>query len=130
MNSITFNGRPEVMYGLYKAASHAQELAKMEAHAKGPRPILNREKIAAYKGSMQAYLDMVTNDDAYIETLDRDLNGKKTILNGVARILQQPYYYTKRAFEIFADELGARSSAHDIINYDNYLNTVKSMLKF
>ena len=130
MNSITFNGRQEVMYGLYKAASRAQEIAKMEAHAKGPRPILNREKIAAYKGSMQAYLDMVTNDDAYLETLDRDLEGGKTIHSGVAKILQQPYYYAKRAFEIFADELGARSSAHDIVNYSTYLNTVKSMLKF
>ena len=105
-NSINFNGKKEVLYGLKKAAQEARNIETNRALSQGPRGINKTEEIAQNKAAMNAYLDMTINDDAFIKTAS-DIANYKQQVSSVRNILRESNIQSKviKPFETFSQAI-------------------------
>ena len=69
VNNVNFCGKSEVVYGLKKAAKEARNIETNRVLSQGPRPMNKSSEIERSKSVMNAYLDMVVNDDAFVKTV-------------------------------------------------------------
>ena len=88
VNNVNFNGRHEVLYGLKKAAQEARNIETNKVLSRGPRPMDRSLEIQKGQSSMNAYLDMVVNDDAFVKTAS-DIANFKQEANTVRNILKE-----------------------------------------
>ena len=102
-NNVNFNGRKEVLYGLKKAAQEARNIETNRVLSQGPRGVNKVEEITQNKAAMNAYLDMVVNDDAFIKTADDIANYKQEVYS-IRKILRESSVQSKaiKPFEAFS----------------------------
>lgn len=128
MNGVTFNGRREVIYGLTKAASAAQEASRLNIISKGPRPINIGDKLSCQISEMKAYCDMVTYDEEFLKMA---IHGK-ILANKISKLLQTSINKSKTPFEYFSEMLfGAVSKnrpKNDILIVNSFLDEIKLLL--
>ena len=132
MNNITFNGKREIVYGLTKAASHANEAARLNAVSKGPRPVPCTEKLNAEVSAIKSYMDMATYDDEFIHIMAMDfVNNGNELAKDFAKLLRSPIKETKTPFDYFTEELrvAAKQRFKDILCINIFVNKIKSMLQ-
>ena len=88
VNNVSFAGKSEVVYGLKKAASEARNIETNRVLSQGPRPMNKSSEIERSKSVMNAYLDMVVNDDAFVKTAS-DIANYKQEANAIRNTLKE-----------------------------------------
>ncbi|MBR6126747.1 hypothetical protein IKQ21_03595 [bacterium] len=127
MNGVTFNGRREVVYGLTKAASAAQEASRLNSISKGPRPINVSDKLSSQISEMKAYCDMITYDEEFLSTA---IHGK-ILANKISKLLQSSIKKSS-PFEYFSkmlyDAVSKNRPKSDLLVVNSFLDEIKLLL--
>ena len=129
VNSVNFNGKQEVIYGLKKAAQESRNIEKNRVLSQGLRPLNRTEEIAKNKSAMNAYLDMVVNDDNFVQTMT-SVSEYKENLNMVGNLLKEETIQNSRIkpHEVFSKELKNVISNQKIAIKDNIVEKVINIL--
>lgn len=69
VNTISFNGKKEVIYALKNAAKEARQAELHRAASFGPRPINKQELVKERTEVLQAYMDMAVFDDTFEQVI-------------------------------------------------------------
>ena len=85
VNSVNFNGKKEVLYGLTKAAQKAKDFEYYNQPSIASRMTTSKQALqTAQNASMKAYLDMVLRDTEFVSVIknvtDKDLSYIKQLL--------------------------------------------------
>lgn len=89
MNSVSFLGRSNVIYGMEQAAKFVRKAEQAVANSSGPRPILDQTSYAKNTSVANAYLDMVTRDDQFVYTLKHYENNNEHSKASLAATLKK-----------------------------------------
>lgn len=75
INNINFQGKKEILYGLKKAASltRTYELTN-KAYVASRIGMTKYEEMTAYRSSIRAYFDMVTNDTDFSDVINNSMS--------------------------------------------------------
>ncbi len=104
MNSISFQGKKEILHGLSKAAECAKAAEYCRAASFGPRPCDRSVLEMTNKTSMGNFLDMVCYDKGFIDTMK---NLKIDEIKDIANMLrpEKVQYGEINPLKIFKDVL-------------------------
>lgn len=129
INNVSFNGKNEMFYGLKQAAKEACSFEESHSYGFGPHSINKELEMAESKGKLNAYLDMVFNDE-YIKQGFKDSSKDTTLINDCKKILapKDRIFYKTNPFNVFAKSLLEFAENTDITlkkDINTFLNKIK-----
>ncbi len=106
INTQSFCGKKEVMYGIKRAAYEARNAEISRSYQFGPRPASREWEVKFASGALSAYSDMVVNDSTFLRSVKK-IGKNDDFMYSLLQILQPKnlQYGEISPFEKFSESM-------------------------
>ena len=126
-NSVSFNGKNEVIYGIKKLADESANYELKRAMTIGAHPVNMSNSISESQGKLFAYADMIVNDELIDNSL-KEISNDKVLIKYCKKVLTQESQQFISPINIFVKSL--KNAAKNMSqNVQDSLNEFVSKIK-